>query len=299
MFLEDFVVSGFLKSLPPIQQRAINTDLLAFTPKTVAQYTQRGFMGFLNFTHREHIPVCAASLKQWSIHLQERNIAPTRVGWALTMLRIIAAAYDRPILDAEATLVTKRIHWHERAYKRRPTAKIRYGFSREDVHRLISNPPPTFHQKTWEYYVTLGWTFLLRSEEIRRSVPGDLREIVGPNKVKGFQLRVRNNKNTLNKNEEKAIFFPYNEIPTKFIPILRNFAQESSSTWDKLPSNNTIIRHLRKIIKIDDSTHEIVVHSFRHGRPADLILRYGYSSNKLAKVGRWHSASSVRIYSHV
>ena len=299
MFLEDCLVSGFLKTLPPKQQRAINTDLLAFTPKTIAQYTQRGFMGFLKFTYREQVSVSAASLKQWSIHLQEQKIAPTRVGWALTMLRIIAAAYDRPILDAEAALVTKRIHWHERAYKRRQEAKIRYGFSREDVYQLINNTPPTFHRKTWEYYVTLGWTFLLRSEEIRRSNPSDLREIIGPNKVKGFRLRVRNNKNTLNKNEEKAIFFPYNEIPSKSIPILRSFAGESSPTWDRLPSNNTIIRHLRKIIKINEATHEIVIHSFRHGRPADLILLYGYSSNKLAKVGRWNSASSVRIYSHV
>ena len=299
MFLEDFLVSGFLKSLPPKQQRAINTDLLAFTPKTVAQYTQRGFMGFLKYTHREHIPVNAVSLKQWSIHLQEQNIAPTRVGWALTMIRIIAAAFDKPILDPEATLITKRIHWHERAYKRRQSAKIRYGFSRQDVLKLINNTPPTFDQTTWEYYVALGWTFLLRSEEIRRSTPTDLREIVGPKKVKGFQLRVKNNKNTLNKNEEKAIFFPYSEIPSEFIPILRNFAAETSFNWEFLPSNNTIIRHLRRIIKINDSTHEIVIHSFRHGRPADLILLFGYSSNKLAKVGRWHSASSVRIYSHV
>ena len=142
MLLEDFLISGFLKSLPQKQQRAINTDLLAFTPKTVAQYTQRGFMGFLNFTYREKIPVSAASLKLWSIHLQEQGIAPTRVGWALTMIRIIAAAYDRPILDAEATLITKRIHWHERAYKRRQSAKICYGFTRQDVLKLIRNTPP-------------------------------------------------------------------------------------------------------------------------------------------------------------
>ena len=256
-------------------------------------------MGFLQFTCRENIPVTTAALKQWSIHLQEQNIAPTRVGWALTMYRIVAAAYDKPLLDTEATLITKRIHWHERAYKRRSSAKIRYGFSREDVLTLISNTPPTFDQKTWEFYVVLGWTFLLRSEEIRRAVPSDLREIVGPNKAKGFQLRIRNNKNTLNKNEEKAVFFPYTEIPTKFIPILRKFTKETSFDWKLLPSNNTIIRHLRKIISINNATHEIVIHSFRHGRPADLILLYGYSSNKLAKVGRWHSASSVRIYSHV
>ena len=285
--------------LPKEQRKAINTDLLAFTPKTVQQYTHRGFMGFLRFTYRENIPVTAVALKKWSMELQHKGIAPTRVGWALTMLRIIAAAFDRPLTEPEAGLVTKRIHWHERAYKRRDSAKIRYGFSRQDILHLLRNCPHTIDKDTWSFFVSLGWTFLLRSEEIRRLSPSDLAEIRGPKNVKGFQIRIRNNKNSVNKNEEKVVFFPLEEIPSTIIPILRRFSCSKEFTWDLLPSNNTIIRHLRKLIKINNDTHEIVVHSFRHGRPADLILRYGYSNEKLAKVGRWHSASSVRIYSHV
>ena len=285
--------------LPKEQRRAINTDLLAFTPKTVQQYTHRGFMGFLKFTHREKIPVTAAALKRWSMELQEKGISPTRVGWALTILRIISAAFDKPLTDAEAGLITKRIHWHERAYKRRDTAKIRYGFSRNDILHLLRNCPPTINRNAWSFFISIGWTFLLRSEEIRRLSPSDLAEIRGPKNVKGFQIRIRNNKNSLNKNEEKVVFFPLEEIPAAIIPILRNFIAQENFTWEFLPSNNTIIRHLRKLIKINDATHEIVVHSLRHGRPADLILKYGYSNEKLAKVGRWHSAYSVRIYSHV
>ena len=285
--------------LPKEQRLAINTDLLAFTPKTVQQYTHRGFMGFLQFTHREHLPVSAAALKKWSIDLQRKSISPTRVGWALTVLRIISAAYDIPITEPEANLVTKRIRWHERAYKRRDTAKIRYGFSRQDILHLLDNCPRTIDLGAWSYFVSLGWTFLLRSEEIKRLSPGDLSEINGPRGKKGFQLRIKNNKNTLNKNEEKFVFFPLEEIPREIIPVLRKFMVDQTFSWNMLPSNNTIIRHLRKLVQINNSTHEIVIHSFRHGRPADLILKYGYSNNKLAKVGRWHSTSSVRIYSHV
>ena len=255
-------------------------------------------MGFIKYINTNNLSFSAASFTDWSADLQRRNTAPTRVGWGLSMLKIFLAAFHLTIRSEDSALINRRIHLHERAYKKRDSARIRYGFSRNDIEILVNTTPKSIPFNTWQYFVALGWTFLLRSEEIRRCKPNHISEITGPNGVKGFQLRISNNKNTINKNEQKFVFFPTHDIPDCIIPILRKFTR-SKEDWKSLSCNNTIIRFLRKAIPIDSSKYEIVVHSFRHGRPADLVLHYGYSDNKLAKVGRWHSQSSVRVYSHV
>lgn len=255
-------------------------------------------MGFIKYIHCNDLSFSAASFINWSGSLQRNNVAPTRVGWALSMIKIFLAAQYKTITTEDCALINKRIHLHERAYKKRESAKLRYGFTREDICILLKSSPKNTSLSTWQFFVALGWTFLLRSEEIRRCKPTHLSEITGPHGKKGFQLRISNNKNTINKNEQKFVFFPLSEIPDFLIPILRKFVL-SQEEWTSLPSNNAIIRFLRKQIPIDGDKFEIVVHSFRHGRPADLILHYGYDNNKLAKVGRWHSQSSVRVYSHV
>ena len=255
-------------------------------------------MGFLRFVHENKLPVSVASMKHWSAHLQENGIASTRVGWALSMFTIIAAAYDITVPSSDYALITKRIHLHDRAYKRRDQAKLRYGLTREDILSLLGNHPKNTPSDTWDFFVTLGWTFLLRSEEIKKILPQHLLFLKGPNNVDGVQLRVAGNKNSINKKEEKLVFFPLNEIPDQLIPILRKFKSLTNFSWKHLSSNNAIIRHLRKYISPPSSNYEIVVHSFRHGRPGEIKF-YGYCNVKLAKVGRWHSSSSVQRYSHM
>ena len=102
---------------------------------------------------------------------------------------------------------------------------------------------------------------MLRASEITRVQPSDLKEIVLPNGSRAVVLTVRYNKNEVNKLKPKQVTFPWAHIRVGLQGHIRDFMQQEVHLWS-LPKKTKIIPHLRQFIDI-----EIVIHSFRHGRP--------------------------------
>lgn len=255
-------------------------------------------MAFIKYTHSCNLPITASSFKHWSRQLQANGRSISALAWAIGGLKLVAAALNRPISAKQLAECNRRMKLHDRSRKRAPSAKTTYGISKAEAITLLGKAPKNVPTDTWNAFVCLAWTFLLRTNEIKRVEPVHLTRVVGPHNVWGFQLQIQNNKNSINKNEKKFIFFPDSQIPLEMRKVLTKFKENNYVPWNELVCDETIIKHLRKYIKCPPS-FKVVIHSFRHGRPIDLIQKYGYSLIRVARVGRWHSSKAVRIYTHV
>ncbi len=292
-------ISAFLNSLTRDQQNSINFDLAGLAEGSRPKYTRYGFMQFLKYANEHDLPVSAEGMKAWSQHLQDQKMAVNKVKHAWSMFIIIASAFGFKLRSGDSLLINHRIKFHNRAFQSRPEAKLRYPISREDIISILNKPPQYCPVTTWQYFVTLAWVFLMRRKEVLQAKPEDLRFRKTSSGKQGFEIRITNNKNNINKREPKWVFFETKEIPRQLIPILHALTHEIAPLWKNLPKPELIISHLRKIITFDESTYELVIHCFRHGRPKDLIINSDYSSTKIARKGCWDSLASVKRYAHV
>ncbi len=256
-------------------------------------------MAFLKYTQHNSLPFSAGSFKMWSRKLQSEGRSISAVAWAISGMKLVAAAMDRPISSKQMADCNRRMKLHDRSRKRAPDATTTYGISKEEALSLLNNPPRNVPPETWNNFVSLAWVFMLRTNEIKRVRPEHLTYVRGPQNKWGFQLQIKNNKNTVNKNENKFIFFPDSQIPREMRTVFIKFIKDNRDPWLDLVGDETIIKHLRKWVKCNDPNHKVVIHSFRHGRPKELIQSFGYTLVMIARVGRWHSTKAVRIYTHV
>ncbi len=255
-------------------------------------------MAFIKFTVEKELPLNMYSLCEYSRHLQERVLSISTTSSAYNGYRILCLGFGRPIPNEEHKMYVGRLKAQNRAYLSRPGRKWRYPISRSDILSLLNNPPNNCTNFDWNTFLTLGWTFLLRRNEILRCQPSDLTYLKGKGIKTGWRLGVKNNKTSTNKNEERHIFFPEGDIPVDLLAILHSISTATTELMTTLPNASDIIKHLRANLVYDQDHYEVVIHSLRHGRPEDLSKNLNYDDRKIMKVGRWDSSGGAKAYKH-
>ncbi|GJM17684.1 MAG: hypothetical protein DHS20C13_30110 [Thermodesulfobacteriota bacterium] len=287
-----------IETLPTKVQRALELDLQGYSSGTILHYTKYGFMPFLRFTVDQHLPLNMESLREWSRFLQQKGNSTAQYVSAFGGFRALLTAHNINVSADEYKLYNIRFKQHARAYGARETKRWRYPISEADVINLMGKPPKKCSVFDWNCFVALAWVFLLRKGEILRVKPSDLKEIVGPEETKGFKLRIQRNKNSVNKKEARFVFFPLEHIPKKLLATLRRITRQNQRLFKSLPSTKIITKHLRRLIHVDTDLYELVIHSFRHGRPENLLNKHNYDDKKLMRAGRWESSGGARAYKH-
>ena len=163
----------------------------------------------------------------------------------------------------------------------------------------MGRPPKHTRSSQWKAFLSLAWVFLLRKNEVFNYSHGDLtRKSDEKGKFVGWALAISNNKNCVNKREARIVFFKTSEVPPIFHSCLNELVDGKITSPLSLPDPNTLISHLRSVLKVTDPRYDVVIHSFRHGRPEYLATVLNYSEAQIRKVGRWTTEKSRRVYQH-
>ena len=282
-------------------KRRIEVDMDGISKTTQDKYMQYGVMPLIRFAREEGLPLSIETLLEFSRELQRQGKGPGLVSSAFNGLKILLTGFQIEMKWKHRDAYLTRFARHKRAFEARDHRTWTYPLSWEDIQFLLSKPPEGCDLDTWKSFLIVGWVFLLRKNEIKRVHPSDFKvKRNGRNKVSEITLLVRNNKNSTNKKEAKAVTFKVDQVPPLAMKIILKVMDQHGDIWEGLPHENKILPHLKQAMsgRYDETYYNVVIHSMRHGRAEDLHSIHKMLNEQICQLGRWSTTGGRNAYKH-